>query len=298
MSAKEFGSELSGQGFELSEHPGAQTLMGRMDPTYLREQGRENFLELTKDLNPEQIDSIVDTLNNHLDRHRDGPQAQELVQDGLRDIAFPTSITQGGKQNCGAVALQQVWAHERPESYIDALTRMSEGYSYDFGNGQRIQPLNDAKHDKSDTRSLSVKVMSDALAQYAHKRTPWRDLAATAKNKFVLESVVPGFDTYHPTDQQYGLHFPQEILPVLEDITGDRFRWGVKKDWDEINGARDEGDFVPTLISASHGSAMHWVNLIPGESQDGQVKISSWGREYEDSESHLDSYVRLALIRE
>lgn len=115
ITPQQFRERLAKSNFDLEKSPGLNSLMENMDPAYLKRIGHKSILQLVNDLEPDQVNNIAGHLSNHLTENKGDDLARQVAQDGLKDVAFPTSIKQG-KENCGAVMLQQIWAHEQPES--------------------------------------------------------------------------------------------------------------------------------------------------------------------------------------
>ena len=297
----EFHEKLGAMNLDLKELPKLNSVLQGLDSQDLEEEGYESVLALAKAHTPQQLERMAGTLDGFLKSGRGSDEFKEdVVLDGLADVAFPTSIRQGSKNNCGAVTMQQLWAKQKPESYLEALTGMAQGKNHTFPNGQVMTPLLDGLGDQSDDRSRSVKVMGDSLARYAHHRSSVRQGLLNTKKSvlggFDSALVIPGVDNYHSKFQEAGLHFPSELTTVLGDITGDKYSVQMSKFWPDVQKRTDQNEFVPTLIVGEYGGAMHWVNTT--DVKQDKMGVATWGNDYSPSPEQYDEFVKLALIRE
>jgi hypothetical protein len=302
MSKDEFLASLKTRGVDLANRPELSKLLDQLgsEKGYLEKEGYRCLDQLAGKADAKKLAAMSTTLSNYLSNGKRTPDYRhKLASDGLRDVAFPTTIEQGAKPNCGAIAAQQFWANEKPDTYLSALTDLADDKAFPFPNGYRLQPLNDARVDPKDGRPDSVKVMSDALGRHAHLRDPYRQAAISAGKlgwtAFAghRPSVLPGIDNYHPTMQPQGVHTPQEIASLLGDITGNNYSAKMGDALRRAERGNQQGSFVPTLVSGDATKEWHWVG-ITGK-QGSSYSVSSWGSQFPSTAQELDPYVRCVI---
>lgn len=301
IQAQEYHTRLTRLGLNPGQLPQMQKLTEALagQGEFLEREGYASLLKIAEERGPEGAERLTEKLNRYL---QDGKKPEDFRRKvaacGLRDIAFPTTIDQGGKANCGAIAVQQMWARQRPESYLEALTSLAEGHGHRFSNGQVLSPLNDATKDAGDDRDLSVKVMGDALSRHAHERSLVRqaglDIARDGASRLGLSLGPTPMDNYHPETQPMGIHAPYELATLLEDISGHKYAWRHVHPLTQGLGQVDQGKPVATLISGRADKEWHWIQLTGRAGQD--VKVSSWGNEYQVHPDRLSAFTRSVLI--
>lgn len=281
--------------------PEARRLAEALDPTFLAQEGYASLAELARTRGPEASEALMGRLNRYLaEGKKPADFRRQLASEGLRDIAFPTTIEQGGKANCGAIALQQIWAREQPAQYLEALTNLGEDRPHRFATGRVLGPLNDALKNPEDGRPASVKILGDSLSLYIHEQSLARqsglDIAHSAAEAVGRPLGITPLDNYHPEKQPQGIHNPYEMTSVLQDITGRRHKAVFLRPQTRGLEEVDRGRPVATLISGQANREWHWVQMT-GRSESG-LKVSSWGNEYHVGERNLEPFVRAVLVED
>lgn len=296
---REFQMGIQEKGLSLKKLPQLNQLLQNLPSGYLTKQGYHHVLGLMDRHGEQKSEQFARILSSYLAKNKNDKKALSVVQSGLKDIADPTSIAQGEKGNCGAIMTQQIWAKEKPVDYLSALTTLAEGKPFQFANGNRLHPLNAALAGKSDERSNSVKILSDALARHAHTQSVVRQTAIALKNPILSRSKpIKGLDNYHPTKQNSGAHLPPEIALLLKDVTGHDYRVQITKSWPVVSKSLDRGDFVPTLLAGGRGASLHWVNTTKYDKGRSHVVFASWGDQFQSSLKTAKPHVKLFLVRD
>lgn len=87
----------------------------------------------------------------------------ELALCALKDVGRPLDIDQRGKGTCVAASLQVRLAAEEPLRYVDMLTTLGKGQSFRLPDGSMLAPNMSWVGDSGDDRSLSAKIMQNAI---------------------------------------------------------------------------------------------------------------------------------------
>lgn len=294
VSKEDFQQGLLKAGLDPTKMPQLARLQGLFGEDWMKEQGYRSVLELARDFESHELEGMFGTLATFAQKHQKNPRRLGLARDGLRDVAFPKTITQGSKRNCGAIACQQVWAQEEPASYLRALTTLASGRAHTFDNGKQLPPLNAALGDPGDDRAGSVKVMGDALARYIHTQSTPRQTFLAVKNNTFLKTIPTGLENYDPICQDAGCHAPTELTTVLKDITGADYGVQLTKPWSQVRRDTRNGHFVPTLIAG--GGGMHWINTTDVSSR-GKVDVTTWGKDYSPNMHEMEPFTQAFLVR-
>ncbi|HEY9841056.1 MAG TPA: hypothetical protein V6D23_11415, partial [Candidatus Obscuribacterales bacterium] len=130
------------------------------------------------------------TAFGNTDKGRFGADARmQIIHDVLHDLAYPSDIDQGKKGTCAAAAVQMKLAIMDPLKYADICTTLAQDQTYSLGEAGSLRhnttylPQTDLAHlddpdaqkdsiGQTDTRSLSCKIMQNAMMDYAHSTIP------------------------------------------------------------------------------------------------------------------------------
>lgn len=137
--------------------------------------GQENLLYLNSILGrsgPETLKEVSQTLGSFLQGSEGMPAAQrgEMARDILHDLAFPADIDQGNRATCAATSVQMKLAQTNPGRYAALATTLAEGRAFTLESGQQIQPNTTYQGDSSDNRSLSGKIVQNAMLDFGRRR--------------------------------------------------------------------------------------------------------------------------------
>ena len=174
--------------------------------------------------NPQTIEKISSELTEYLSQSEMKPENKTLVTDALHDIAYPSDINQKNKGTCVATAIQIKLAIEKPVEYCNILISLSKGSSYKLQDGSSMEPNNTWKSDPKDERSLSSKIIQNAIMQegrevskstYDSKGTADGDGGGlnSIEEKSVLNKLFENkYNLNHASD-----FMSSKILKVVED---------------------------------------------------------------------------------
>lgn len=292
---------------------------------------RETYAALAR-IGSEHGAQSLNTLSNTLSGYLRQPNPQlEVVTSGLRDVAIPAGIRQGSVGDCGAVGVQQLWASQHPETYVQALTKLASNRPHTFANGRQMPPFHASLPADRQGRSASGVIMADAIARYSHQNQG-RDLvqqvargassaAETARDEALrrarqrggilgglvasgLERVqVPGqngrpiytVDDYDNRTQNGAANAPGELANVLSDITGRKYRFQTGDVSRHAAGEIGQGRPAIMLLP---GSEFHWVSATAYDPANHGMQISSWGSQYRAQSGQIDELALGVLIPE
>ena len=237
------------------------------------------MLEIARDHGLNKLISICQTLEKYMSEqwNKDGPvDIGELVSCALRDVAHPNGIGQDGKGSCAASSIQCKLAAERPEQYVEMLTKLASGKTYTAPGGQAIRPNESWVGDKTDNRRLSEKIMQNAMMDQ-------RGRPYDSKK-----------DISYKADDEEGM-YDSEIETAIEKIFGFRDRafdsasegyFTSKNDmWNYIQDDLARGR--PVSVSFK-GHAVLVTGFDPTQKPP-QVLIATWGKSFS---MDLDDFLR------
>lgn len=306
---QKFLAELKAKGLDLNDLPSTRQLLqslgtqtDRDGKNYLETEGRAAILRIAERRGAKGLEQLAGVLNGHLAGGKDQAFLKQLAADGLRDVAFPTTIEQGAQPNCGGIALQQFWAQQEPRDYLDGMMTLGQNKPYRLPSGKIMTPLNAALKNPQDVRQTSVKVVGDALSAFAHDDSLARySIQEFGKMDSRLENKVQVLDRYHPVRQKMGIHSPHEIQQAMNSLTGKNYQWKTTFAQAEASDDLSRGRIVPTLLAGSAYKEWHWVNLTgqePNQNGEPTMRISSWGKEYKATRAELEPYMRAVLVQD
>ncbi len=185
----------------------------------------ESFLYLNSLLGrsgPKVLNQVSNTLGDFLKANKGLPAEQrgELVREVLHDLAFPADIEQGNRATCAATSVQMKLAQTNPARYASLVTTLADGKAFKLGSGQKVFPNTTYQGDNSDNRTLSGKVVQNALMDFARRRG--NELAQAGHADFELESSYENngqtifYDSRFSADPAQGATLSQAQLSLAQ----------------------------------------------------------------------------------
>lgn len=188
--------------------------------------GQENLLYLNSILSssgPETLKEVSQTLGSFLQGSEGMPAAQrgEMARDILHDLAFPADIDQGNRATCAAASIQMKLAQTNPGRYAAMATTLAEGRPFAFESGQQLQPNSTYQGDSSDNRSLSGKIVQNAMMDFGRRRGD--ELSQTGSSEFEPEASYSDngdqifYDSRFSADPAQGATLSPEQLSLAQN---------------------------------------------------------------------------------
>lgn len=334
MTRADFEQRMSTLGVDLSQNtPSGRLLQGMRSrstgkPDPLQRESYAAMVRIASERGPEKFQRMAGTLDGYLRRPN---SSMEVVTDGLHDVAIPAGIRQGSVGDCGAVAVQQLWASQHPDTYLQALTSLASGRPHRFADGRQLAPFHNEVPSDRQGRSASGVIMADAIARYSHQNVGRQaiqrgahsvlDLARWARDEAARRShalsptlgglvkrgldrvEIPGengapiytIDNYDNKTQSGAANAPGELANVLYDITGRRYRFETGSISGAAAGEVSQGRPAIMLLP---GKEFHWVSATGYNYDNHQVQISSWGSQYRAESGQLDDLAVGVLVPE
>lgn len=220
---------------------------------------------------------ICKKLSSYMREHwNDGHDAKpideaKLVEDILKDVAYPCAIGQESKNTCAAVSIQSKLAAERPLQYVDMVTTLASGRAYTTPDGTVMKPNTSWQGDASDDRRLSEKILQNAIM----------DLGGVPYDTRVNRGGMSRESQETAVEHIFGYRGNDFDSDTSEDVGPDRL-WQYVED--------DLAHGRPVSVSLP-GHAVLVVGFDPTK-QPPQVLISTWGGLYTMDLDQFKQYVQ------
>lgn len=148
-------------------HPELKKLVDFLKDNGMATPENLTYIEKTLKLHgKEKLEKICKNLTEFLSDKTNVPgiDKKTIIKDALHDISSPSNIEQGNKGTCAATAAQMKLAAEEPERYVSMLTTLAGGKSFELF-GCKLKANDSWKNDKSDSRTLSCKILQNAIME-------------------------------------------------------------------------------------------------------------------------------------
>ncbi|MGV3524952.1 MAG: hypothetical protein ACO1RX_12050 [Candidatus Sericytochromatia bacterium] len=132
--------------------------------------GEESLLSFEKIVG-QHGQEVAEAVSGQLNQLQSAPgplsaaERAELAQDVLRDLAYPAEIDQGTRATCNAAAAQGKLAITNPVRYSELVSTLGQDKPFE----STLQLNTTYANDPSDQRSLSARIVQNALMDYAQR---------------------------------------------------------------------------------------------------------------------------------
>lgn len=199
---------------------GSQGMLSQQNLFYLS--------SIAKDQSPDKVAQIAARIEGYLATPATGQairanERKAFLNAMLRDVAFPEDINQGEKGTCGATAIQIELARRNPVKYTEMTLSLAQNKPYALlptakGEARTLHPNTTFRGDSEDDRSLSAKLVQNALMDLGHQAGE-NDMHVKGKNgKLVYFDSRMSIDTAQGLDESKVLSQAAKKYPELKGV--------------------------------------------------------------------------------
>lgn len=224
------------------------------------------------------LESISNSLTNYYNNGAavNGVSKNVILTDALHDIAYPSDIDQSNRNTCGAAAIQMKLAIERPLQYVNTLVTLAQNRNVSTPGGATMSPNNTWVNDASDGRSLSSRIMENAIMNLAGQGT------------FYDDTYNSGNDA-----EEGGLSWGEQTYALEEIFNNDDY-----EDDSTFTSASSLYQYAEDEIARGRpvtvsfdGHAVLMVGIDKSQNPP-RVIMNSWGAQYEMTVDEFKSHVK------
>ncbi len=188
-------------------------------------------------------------------------------------------IDQKNRGTCGAAALQMKLAIERPGQYVRMLTRLAQEQAVTMPSGKVLIPNNTWRGDASDQRTLSARIMQNAMVNLALDAYLWPGAKFNSATPQKTASSLNSIELTHATEEIFGSTDYDTQLAGRAD--GNELYQLLE---DDLSSGR-------TVSVSFEGHTVLAVGLDKTQAES-QIILNSWGKQYSMSATDFKRHVR------